>query len=382
MADTRSFYNLSTVLLILCNYVAYASNTVPAQQLARDVVDSISRRGTFEHHARDVDQDVATLTAHATVQGTAPAAVSSQSQLVTASYPLYTLCSLPSTSLSLPSTSGFSTKVSPSPSETLITRSSRESPETAGLSARSNDDACSTIYTTTSSAYCRTTLTGLYTQYTVTDCSQLITFSTDHGYSLRYSTSTANSLSTPTSVTAMTTPPVITPAPTVQTLTTNYLAYWTDLTAGTAPCQVTLKVCSSVDYTSQACVHSTETWDATTITSIATFRTEIDLLTAIHGPSELIIGGYTTDILKKKTRIRFAAEITSELTYYITSTETRGAVTSTELSTQAIPSTSTGATVYMTMTVEDVSSSPTQAPAETPTTQASTLSTQVVVANQ
>jgi hypothetical protein len=142
----------------------------------------------------------------------------------------------------------------------------------------------------------------------------------------------------------------ITPPPELITQTTYYLAPWTDLTAGTAPSDVTKEICESFSsYTSDhssLCSTEYELWETTLVSSIAVSTVSLNISTIIQGPSAVIVWE------------NVVANVTESLTTFSMSTTVATSWATNWVSTNVQnASVSTEPTVYLTSTVDYASSS-------------------------
>ena len=268
--------------------------------------------------------------------GASAVAVTKQSQIVTSYVPQFTLCELPPLeffSVSLP-------PVSESQTTALY--------QNYSISIPSGNGTCTTIFSPTPTMVCATTLTALVDRYTVTNCNQDLTFSTQYGYVLETPTPT----STPTlnatgshgiysNATAM-----ITAAPAIETLTTYYLAPWQQLTAGTAPFEVDLKVCRTFTNGTVECIREYQVWSTSLLTLKSTSVTSINISTTIHGTSQVIVETFVANVTELLTT--FSLSTTMDLEF-----QTEFTITHSKTRTRR---TSTGPTVYETLTVKKASS--------------------------
>ena len=161
--------------------------------------------------------------------GASPVVVTTQTQIVTTYIPQYTLCELPPLAFLTPSA--------------LATPTSGSLPFlNYSISTPPGNGTCTTVFKPTITAVCATVLSDLTTTYTVSECNQNITFSTEYGYSLVIPTPTPVILSGALSTLNSTS--YITPPPSVQTLRTYYIAPWQDLTSAGPPADVDYKICT------------------------------------------------------------------------------------------------------------------------------------------
>ncbi|KAK3072720.1 hypothetical protein LTR53_006302 [Teratosphaeriaceae sp. CCFEE 6253] len=274
--------------------------------------------------------------------GASPIAVTEQSQLVTSYVPQFTLCELPPLAF-LPTTPVPSLKPSTAPYHNY------------SISTPPGNGTCTTIYSQTATMVCDTTLSGLVTTYPVTNCAQEITFSSRYGYALVTSTSPANGSSNGTSVfatgTATNATALITPAPSIQTLTTYFIAPWQDLTAATAPSDVIRKVCQTFANGTEECITEYQVWHTSLVTSMATSTVTLNISTTIHGPSGVMI--WETMVANVTELITTFSMMTTMETEY----QTEWTTTS-----KAMASVSTAPTVFETLTVELASSTDSHTP--------------------
>lgn len=116
----------------------------------------------------------------------------------------------------------------------------------------SNATSCSTVFETIVTTTCSTVLTYAFTQATVSDCRQNITFSTQGSFYLATAT-----------VTAATPPATSSPSPSIttylQSIVSYYIAPWQSLAANT-PSNVTVLVCEYDFSKSLICTTIQEVW--------------------------------------------------------------------------------------------------------------------------
>jgi hypothetical protein len=174
---------------------------------------------------------------------------------------------------------------------------------------------CGVEYSTTAKTICATTLTGLASKVTVSECDQQITFSSECGFTLE----------TPTPASATTNySALITPAPTVRRLMTYWLAPWQSLTAGEAPSDVDVKVCKVLDDGSMECKRFQEVWEIVVVTSTVTTSFPVTFSKTVSGPGALIFDSSTsyvnstTEFISLSKTLRLETEVTIESTSTVT----------------------------------------------------------------
>ncbi|KAF2486108.1 hypothetical protein BDY17DRAFT_239529, partial [Neohortaea acidophila] len=285
--------------------------------------------------------------------GAPPVAVTTESQLVTSYLPQFTLCELTTVAGYSLASGAFSGS-----SNSRFQNSSGSIPTATGT--------CTTIFSPTETMVCATTLTALATRYTVTACDEELTFSTKLGYALVTASPTASSAAK-----NATTPATITPAPSIQTVTTYYLAPWQQLTAGTAPSEVDLKVCRSFDNDTTECILEQQVWETSLVTSIATSTTTINISTTIHGNSQLIVETFVANVTEVLTT--FSLSTTMELEYQTVYTTTNSANQTTVSTVPA--SLSTGPTIFETRTLQEASGNATASPSNPPSADGTSTTT-------
>lgn len=161
--------------------------------------------------------------------------------------------------------------------------------------------SCSTDYSATVTPICTTTLTGLVDKWTVTDCLQNITFSTNYGASLATPTPSASNYNV-----------TITPAPTIRTLTTYYYATWTDFTTmgGIPPQDITKKICQTYDNGTRICVVEYEEWRVEAITKTSTIVSHIDITSTYPGPGTIYVHSAHWDVTDTVTTFSLDTHMT------------------------------------------------------------------------
>jgi len=307
--------------------------------------------------------------------GAKPVAVTKQSQIVGSFVPEFTLCELPPL------------EFFPITRQPVPTGISASGYHNCSISTWPGNGTCTTIYSPTITMVCATTLTALAKKYTVTNCAQDLTFSTEYGYYLVTPTPTPTAMVSasilPATInstvgivpinnsTALIAPgsngtltngtelmrrattetasasSVITPGPSIELLTTYYLAPWDQLTGGTAPSEVDLKVCRTfAQNDTTECIREYEYWTTSLVTKSMTTVTNVNISTTIHGRSQIIVETFVANVTEMLTTFSMSTDM--PVTYVTEWTTTQA--------TPRAPSTSTGPTVYETMTVQHPSS--------------------------
>ncbi|KZM23406.1 uncharacterized protein EKO05_0003954 [Ascochyta rabiei] len=223
----------------------------------------------------------------------------------------------------------------------------------------SGSSSCGVEYSTTTTTICATTLTGLASKVTVSECDQEITFSSECGYTLE----------TPTPTPATTSPSaLITAAPTVRRLMTYWLAPWQSLTAGEAPSDVDVKVCTVLDDGNMKCQRYQEVWEIVVVTSTVTTSFPVTFSRTLSGPGALIFDSSTsyinstTEFISLSKTLRLETEVTIESTSTVTRSVVDPSLTSQE----------PASTMTITRHLEHVSSTPQPASSSSPETTPST----------
>ncbi|KAK5164238.1 uncharacterized protein LTR77_009932 [Saxophila tyrrhenica] len=316
--------------------------------------------------------------------GASPVAVTRQSQIVGSFVPEFTLCELPPLEF-------FPISRMPPASRTPLPSGISAAPyQNYSISTWPGNGTCTTIYSPTITMVCATTLTALAEKYTITNCAQDLTFSTEYGAVLVTPTPTPVALPSPISVSLQNSsvgpvaggsqgtaalPPApgsnttvaqgtglmrrqatdsasatITPGPSIELLTTYYLAPWQQLTAGEAPTDVDLKVCRTFALNDTTeCIREYQHWTTSLVTASRTSTTSVNISTTIHGRSQIIVETFVANVTEMLTT--FSMSTTMELEYQTEWTTTHS--TTREI---GAGSTSTGPTVYETLTVAHPSS--------------------------
>jgi hypothetical protein len=266
--------------------------------------------------------DAGVLTYITPSPGMEPVAVTEQSQLVSSFAPLFTLCELPP-------------KAIVAVTERPTTIASTALWSNVSVSIPTGSGTCTTIFEPTVTMVCATTLTGLVQKYTVSRCSQDITFSTEYGFVLAQPTdfidlsAVGASSSVPTSTasaalnatvigaglvtsSATSSGPAITATPTIQRLTTYFLAPWQAVTAGLAPEDVALKVCAKYANGTEECIRQYEVWHTSLLTETATRTTSVNISTTLHGLSQIIVETFAANITEAMTTFRMTTDLELE----------------------------------------------------------------------
>jgi hypothetical protein len=197
--------------------------------------------------------------------------------------------------------------------------------------------SCETVYAPMETTVCATTLTGLASKVTITDCDQEVTFSTECGFSLE--------MPTPTSTTNGSS--LITPAPAVRRLFTYYLAPWQSMTAGETPSDVDVKICKVLDSGDLECSRFQEVWEVVLVTTTLTTTHPIGFTATLSGPGTLMVATLQAIVTDTITTLGFSTILLLETEVETESTSTRRKETGDSTSTI----TAGTSTVFLTMTV-------------------------------
>ncbi len=251
------------------------------------------------------DESLRVLTLFTPSPSASPIPITEQSQVETTYVPQYTLCALPPLAF-LPAA------VTTNPVDSGPYRN-------YSISTPSGNGTCITQYEPLETTICATVLTGIATRITVSECEQDITFSSRYGYVLRTAEAETANASLATS-----------PTPSIQTLTTYYLAPWQSLTEPSAPSDVDVKICAIVDDGSRQCVNVREVWHVELVIITRTLTTEINLTTRVPGPAQFLIETIEVDITRDQTILSLSTtmKLVYELETESTSTSTRSTVLS------------------------------------------------------
>jgi len=207
--------------------------------------------------------------------GASPIEITAQSQVVTSFIPEMTWCVAPPLAV-WPITNG---------------PPYRNSSATEHTTSYQGTGSCQTSFAPVQTTVCATTLTGLGSKISVTDCEQQITFSTECGFTLEIPTPTPASTPTITGC-----PSLITPAPSVRRLYTYWLAPWQSLTEGNTPSDVDVKICTEQDNGTMECLRYQEVWEVVVVTSTRTTERTIQVSTTVSGPGTLVVETMTSTI--------------------------------------------------------------------------------------
>lgn len=252
-----------------------------------------------------------------------PIAITRQSQVETSYVPQLTLCALPPLAFV--------------PGSFSVSASSGPRYQNYSISTPPGNGTCQTMYSPTPTTICATVLTGLVTRVTVSECDQDVTFSSDFGFTLVTPTASVNASATSNSS-------LITPAPSIQTLTTYYMAPWQSMTMADPPSDIDKKICRTFENGTINCLHIFEVWEVQIVTMTATTVSHIDLTTTVPGPAKLLIETLRMDITEAVTTLSLSTALV--LDYELETTTTNTSTRSTSL-------TRTGPTQTITQTVEE-----------------------------
>lgn len=281
------------------NVTAVEPSAIPTTTVDFTVTDTITATATTTETTTETTTlslpppPVSTLTVIYPSSDAAPVEVTSVSQVVTSFIPEATFCVGPAL---------YFSSIVGAP---FYNGSANVTQYISGTSS------CDIEYSTTTKTICATTLTGLASKVTVSECDQEITFSSECGYSLETPTPTPAT----TSASAL-----ITPAPTVRRLMTYWLAPWQSLTAGDAPSDVDVKVCKVLDDGNMQCQRYQEVWEVVVVTSTVTTSYPVTFSRTLAGPGALIFDSSTsyinstTEFISLSKTLRLETEVTVEST--------------------------------------------------------------------
>jgi hypothetical protein len=137
---------------------------------------------------------------------------------------------------------------------------------------------CETVYVPTVTTICATTLTGLASKVTISECDQEVTFSSECGFTLETPSPTTSNFTV-----------LITPAPTVKRMMTYWLAPWQSLTLGETPSDVDIKVCEILEDEKLECTRYQEVWEVVLVTHTTTTERKIQVSTTVSGPGTIYV---------------------------------------------------------------------------------------------
>jgi hypothetical protein len=172
--------------------------------------------------------------------------------------------------------------------------------------------SCETVYAPLETTVCATTLTGLASKVTITDCSQEVTFSTECGFTLETPTPTKGNNTS-----------MITPAPTVRQIFTYYVAPWQSMTAGETPSDVDVKICKVLDNGDLECSRFQEVWEVVVVTSTLTTTHPIAFTATVSGPGTLIVETLQAIVTDTITTLGLSTTLLLETEIETESTSTR-----------------------------------------------------------
>ncbi|KAK8155778.1 hypothetical protein IWX90DRAFT_47718 [Phyllosticta citrichinensis] len=199
----------------------------------------------------------------------------------------------------------------------------REVPETTALpgppylnntptATPTASSTCETFYDPLETTLCHTTLIGLATRVTITDCSQEITFSSDFGAALV----TPN----PTRVGTGSLRSTLTPGPFTQLQTTYYISPWHSFVDnhGQIPEHVDVKVCHARadNATIDDCIREEESWAAVPVVVTTHFTTSVDMLaTLTDGPGTYYVGTIHGHFISNRTTVSLSTTMIMNWVY-------------------------------------------------------------------
>lgn len=221
-----------------------------------ETVSTIQGMSTPSTVAATPSGPVETYTVITPSPAASPIAITSQSQIITTYVPVMTLC--PPSGQMRRRQEGDNVPTSMPPYANVTAAPFRNGTATG----------CITAFQASRTAICHTTINGLATKYTVTDCTQDVTFSTDYGYS--------PVTAAPADVT------LTSPSCAFETVTTYYQAPWDQLTDGKTPSDVVGKVCSPVAGSSQQCIDIYQAWSTVPVPVTAASTTPVSKSRAFH----------------------------------------------------------------------------------------------------
>lgn len=171
---------------------------------------------------------------------------------------------------------------------------------------------CDTLYYTDTTTLCATTIIGVASRITISECTQDVTFSSDFGTTLITSRSTVTGVNGERST--------ITASPSTQLRTTYYLAPWQALTAdlGALPMDVDVKVCHQRpgNATMEDCIRMEESWAILPVTMTSTYTSSVDVLaTLTEGPGQYVVGTVSGYFVGNATIVSLSTEMILNYAY-------------------------------------------------------------------
>lgn len=171
---------------------------------------------------------------------------------------------------------------------------------------------CDTLYYTETTTICATTLTGVASRITVSECTQDVTFSSDFGITTVTPRSTVTDDNGDRST--------ITAIPSLQLRTTYYLAPWQSIatSVGILPTDVDVKVCHQRpgNDTIEDCIRMEESWAVLPVTLTSTYTSSVDLLaTLTEGPGEYVVGTIHGQFVGNATIVSLSTEMILNYAY-------------------------------------------------------------------
>lgn len=178
--------------------------------------------------------------------------------------------------------------------------------------APTSSTPCETFYDASETTLCHTTLIGLATRVTITDCSQEITFSSDFGATFV--------TPSPTRVGSGSLRSTITPSPSTQLQTTYYISPWHSFVdnQGRIPEHVDVKVCHAraENATIEDCIREEEVWTAVPVVVTTHFTTSVDMLaTLTDGPGTYYVGTVHGHFVGNRTTVSVSTQMVMQWVY-------------------------------------------------------------------
>ncbi|KAK7515595.1 hypothetical protein IWZ03DRAFT_407128 [Phyllosticta citriasiana] len=178
--------------------------------------------------------------------------------------------------------------------------------------ASTTSSTCETFYDSLETTLCHTTLVGLATRVTITDCLQEITFSSDFGAALV--------TPSPTRVGSGSLLSTTTPSASTQLQTTYYISPWHAFVddQGRIPEDVDVKVCHARpgNSTIDDCIREEESWAAVPVVATTHFTTSVDMLaTLTDGPGTYYIGTVHGHFIGNRTTVSLSTTMVMNWVY-------------------------------------------------------------------